>query len=256
MFRAIFVISGLTLTGCGGGGDPIQTPENVPPVELSSSPDTIDPQEVLTPEMTANLLQVLAMQSASVDVVNIVPTDLTSNWRDADQLTYVMLGANGEILGQAMPALPDRASFSATGTAQLAVTTQSDAYVLQHGDVTASLDLDQPKVAVDLQWTDDDITYVSGTSTQSSPTVFSAKIITKLHATDPCVADNLFCGGSLLLSADNTNEIKNVDMSPDNLSIGFYGTSPQDAEMGGRVVYINDGELSVIGGFIAPQTKP
>jgi len=25
---------------------------------------------------------------------------------------------------------------------------------------------------------------------------------------------------------------------------------------GGRVVYINDGELSVIGGFIAPQTKP
>ena len=256
MYRTVFLIGGLALSGCGGGGAPTQTPVNIPAVELANSPATVDLQDVLTVDMTAGLFQVLAMQSTSVDIDALARTELTSNWRDADQLKYVMIGAHGDILGQSVPELPNRANFSATGAAQLAVTTRSDAYVLQQGDVSATLDMSQPKVAVDLRWTDNDITYVSETPMQSSPSVFSANITTTLHGGDVCVADSLFCGGRLVLSTDTANAFENVEMSPENLSIGFYGTSSQNAEMGGRVVYINDGELSVIGGFIAAQTKP
>ena len=221
MFRTVFLVGGLALSGCGGGGELTQSPENVPPIELANEPATVDPQEVLTNEMTAELLQVLAMKPTLVDTVNLARTELTSNWRNADQLKYVMVGVHGDILGQTVPELPDRASFSATGTAQLVVTTQSDEYLLQNGDVTATLDMSQPNVAVDLQWADDDISYVGETPTQSRPAVFSANINTSLHGRTTCAADNLFCGGRLLLSADNANEFKDVELSPDTLSIGF-----------------------------------
>lgn len=242
------------LAGCGGGGGIEQAePKQVDFPAEGEATVVSDPAELLTDTITNDVLQSLSLQSDRVTSRNLAKSDVTAIWYDALQLNYVMLGAHGDILGQALATLPDRAEFTANGTAQMAVTTMSDSYVLRQGDVRAVLDLSNPQLDVDLQWSGDDITHTSETPSAQGPQNFDANITATSQGLDECGADNLICGGQLMVVIDGVSALGRIDLDSDNALFGLYGANADSAEIGGRIVLIRENELSIIGGFVAGQ---
>ena len=251
MFKLILVLMSTAFSGCGGGDVELVEPKGGDFSTTGETSDVTDPGGLLTEAITSDVLQSLNMQSDRVAVLALARSDLTTVWRDALQLNYVMLGAHGDILGQAVAKLPDRAEFAANGTAYMAVTTISDNYVLRQGDIYAVLDIPNAGLEVELQWSDDEIQLSSETLATATPQNFNANIKVVSYGLAECGADNLMCGGQIIFETDGVKSPAGTDLDKENAVFGVFGTGDKSAEIGGRIVYIREDELSVIGGFVA-----
>ncbi len=150
---------------------------------------------------------------------------------------HVMLGTNGEILGQAMPPLPIVQVRRTTGTAQLAITTQSDAYVATRGCIDCLIGSGPAGSLLDLQWTDDGITYVGERLRSSLCCIFSIDITTCMQPT-PASQIIYFCGAAVCYYQRITPMKSKILICPDNLvSVLWHITT--GCRNGGDVSFIS-----------------
>jgi hypothetical protein len=212
------------LASCGGGGESVE--QDRPVVLQSLSLDT-----------TNNVISVEEADSTAFPEWSTTETD------------NVMKLSNGDIVGMAMDSIPESVEFAATGTADMYILQGSTPYLLEGGDVTGSLSSDATTLTVDLTWTGNEIA-VPDEEQSEAPLAMTMNLTSGLSGTTDCGAANLLCGGTVTVMMDGAPLIGSTSVTADEYKAGIYGSTAENAELGGQINYVEQDTVSVIGSFI------
>ena len=226
-----------TLSACGGGGDSVvETPSNGggdPIVELS------DATSVLVLEQLGT--------GGGVDIENGASKPSTST----SSLTYVA-DNNGDIYGVAASSIPTDVAFSADDTANAYVQMGQDEYELTEGTVAGSIG-SSGDLSVTLSFGVDDIDFNSETNQLDITTDMQLEMDSTLSGPSDCGAVNLLCGGTLTVLKDSAT-VETATLATDDYKTGVFGTE-SNPELGGVINYVDEGNLSVTGSFLAAKAE-
>ena len=226
-----------TLSACGGGGDPVvETPSSGggdPVVELS------DATSVLVLEQLGT--------GGGLDIENGASKPSTST----PSLTYVA-DNDGDIYGVAAISIPTDVAFSADDTANAYVQMGQDEYVLTDGTVAGSIG-SSGDLSVTLSFGVGDIGFNSETNQLAFNTNMQLEMDSTLSGASDCGAVNLLCGGSLTVQQDSAT-VATATLEATDFVTGVFGTE-SNPELGGVINYVDEGNLSVTGSFLAAKTE-
>lgn len=255
-FLTVSMIS--LLCACGGGGSTLNS--NMP-ASVDADNDGVADSEDAFPSVSGTDLTTFAdttiLQSLSMDGNTTAPTSgaksTTSNlWNDDNTLSYVAMLENGDIVGAPMESIPASVEFEAEGTAYMGIIDTRSQYVLTGGNVTASISADVSSLSVNLNWTgSDEIAFVSEDTTLTAPAEITMSLNSTSNGVESCGGGNLFCGGVMTIRADAAPVTTDSSLSAEQYKAGVYGSSAANAELGGRITYVEENILSAIGGFVA-----
>jgi hypothetical protein len=166
-------------------------------------------------------------------------------------LTYVA-NKNGDIYGVAAISIPTDVEFSADDTANAYVQMGQDEYVLTDGTVAGSIG-SSGDLSVTLSFGVDDIDFNSETNQLDITTDMQLEMDSTLSGVSDCGAANVFCAGTLTVLKDSAT-VETATLATDDYKTGVFGTE-SDPELGGVINYVDEGNLSVTGSFLAAKAE-
>lgn len=249
----------VTLSACGGGGEPVvETPPNggsEPVVETPSNGGS-DPV-VETPSSGGGDPVVELSDATSVLVLERIHThgpiytqnDSSKPSTSTSSLTYVA-DNQGDIYGVAAIRIPRDVEFSADDTANAYVQMGQDEYVLTNGTVAGSIG-SSGDLSVTLSFVIDDIDFNSETNQLDITTDMQLEMDSTVSGASDCGAVNVFCAGTLTVLKDSAT-VETATLDADDYKTGVFGTE-SNPELGGGINYVDEGNLSVTGSFLAAK---
>lgn len=195
------------------------------------------------------VLQSLSLDGDTVALGTVTKSETQGQWDAVQTLRYVALLDNGDTVGVPLTTIPARTQFSATGRAQAVVSARQSQYALSGGDIAARISDDGQSISVQLSWAGADIQAVNA----DVPDNVTVSLTSAAQGTSACGAANVLCGGQMTVVADATTLAADTPMAADQFRAGVYGATATDAELAGRISYVDPTVLSVIGSFVAGQ---
>jgi len=221
------------LAACGGGGEFPALP----------SPGTLSVAD-------ADLaLQSLSLDGDVVGLDTVTKSETQAQWDAGQTLRYVALLDNGDSVGVPLSVIPTDVQFTARGSAQAVIIDRQSRYALRGGDVAAQIANDGQSLTVKLSWASGEIDTVNA----ALPETVTVSLNSSAQGAPSCGAANLFCAGQIDVVANGNTVLGGGNMASDQFRAGVYGATAADAELAGRISYVDPMNLSVIGGFVAAR---
>ena len=269
------------LAACGGGGGVDVTDDPTPIVDtdkdgVADDKDAFpnDPSETKDTDKDGvgdnadafpnisgtdleSFTETTVLQSLSLDTANDViavsqaaKSTTSANWTLTDT-DYVVRLNNGDIVGIAMESIPSSVEFASTGTAFMGIVQGSTLYALQSGDVTGSLSPDASTLTVDLSWAGNEIDAQNEEQSATTPSAMTMNLTSSLSGATDCGGANILCGGIVSVSAGETTLISSTSLNANQYKAGIYGSTAENAELGGHINYVDQDNTTIVGSFIA-----
>ena len=247
------------LAACGGGGGDVQG--NQPTMidtDKDGTADDKDPFPNISGIDLDSFTDVTLLQSLALDTTNSViavseaAKSKTSTKWETTETDYVVKLDDGDIVGVAMESIPASVEFASTGTAKMYIVQGSTQYGLEGGDVTGSLSPDASTLTVDLSWAGNEIVPPQNEEQNAiTPAAMTMNLTSSLSGAIDCGGANILCGGTGSVTAGDAPLIDTTNLSADQYKAGIYGSTAENAELGGHINYVDQDNTTIVGSFIA-----
>jgi len=246
------------LAACGGGGGDVQG--NQPTMidtDKDGTADDKDPFPNISGIDLDSFTDVTLLQSLALDTTNSViavseaAKSKTSTKWETTETDYVVKLDDGDIVGVAMESIPASVEFASTGTANMVIVQGSTQYGLLGGDVTGSLSSDATTLTVGLSWEGEEIDAQNEDQSAASISAMAMNLTSGLSGTTDCGGANILCGGIVSVSAGETTLISSTSLNANQYKAGIYGSTAENAELGGHINYVDQDNTTIVGSFIA-----
>lgn len=222
--------------GVGDNSDPFPT---ISGINLFSFDETTD-------------LQSINLHSDIVAIGSGVKSKTSAQWNSNMTLDYVVLLQNGDVVGIPISTIPASGEFVSTGTASVLLVDGSNQYGLTDGDLIASISDNASNLTAKLSWSGaQEIAFSSEDLSEASPAAIDITLTSANTGTTVCGGSNMFCGGTMSITADGTLIAIDQALNAQQYKAGVFGSSATNVELGGRISYIEQDVISVVGGFVA-----
>lgn len=258
-FRSALISTSLIalLTACGGGGGDIDEPK--PPVVDTDNDGVADDKDAFPTISGTDLdsfTQTVVLQSLALDTTNnqvgvseAAKSTTSAKWEDAS--TDYVVKYETDIVGIAMESIPASVEFAATGTASMYIVNGTTQYGLQKGDVSGSISSDATKLTVNLSWAGDEISAPQNEEQNASaPTAMTMTLMSSQTGATDCGGANILCGGTVSVTSNEASMIDTTNLSANQYKAGIYGSTAENAELGGQINYVEQDTLTIVGSFV------